>query len=102
MPPPILVLRRNTRSLTRSSSTADWRTTATTIAGIASVLLVAIGLIYTNDANRKQQQLSLDQKQSALQGQIADRFAAAIDQLGQEDQPSNSKLSVRLGGIYGL
>jgi len=64
----------------------DRRTTATTIAGIVSVLLVAAGLFYTNDANRKQQQLGLDQQKLALQGQVADRFTAAIDQLGQEDE----------------
>ncbi|MFF5296528.1 pentapeptide repeat-containing protein [Paractinoplanes globisporus] len=33
------------------------------------------------------------------QGQIADRFTAAIDQLGQEGK---DKLSIRLGGVYAL
>jgi hypothetical protein len=83
-------------------SKSDWRTTATTIAGIVSVLLVAAGLFYTSDANRKQQQLGLDQQKLALQGQVADRFTAAIDQLGQEDQKTQDKLSIRLGGIYAL
>lgn len=77
----------------------DWRATATTLAGILSVLLVAAGLFYTNQANRKQQQLGLDQQKLALQGQAADRFTAAIDQLGQE---GNDKLSIRLGGVYSL
>jgi len=80
----------------------DWRTTATTVAGLVSVLLVAAGLFYTNDANRKQQQLGLDQQKLALQGQVADRFTAAIDQLGQEDNKKQDKLSIRLGGLYGL
>jgi pentapeptide repeat protein len=73
------------------------------------VLLVAAGLFYTNDANRKQQQLgvdqqklAVDQQKLALQGQVADRFTAAIDQLGQEDQTKQDKLSIRLGGIYAL
>ncbi|WP_436528546.1 pentapeptide repeat-containing protein [Actinoplanes sp. HUAS TT8] len=66
------------------------------------MLLVAAGLFYTNDANRKQQQLGLEQQKLALQGQIADRFTAAIDQLGQEDQKKQDKLSIRLGGIYAL
>jgi uncharacterized protein YjbI with pentapeptide repeats len=64
-----------------------------------SVLLVALGLFYTNAANREQQKLSREQQYLALQGQVADRFSAAIDQLGQE---GNDKLSIRLGGIYGL
>jgi hypothetical protein len=62
------------------------------LAGIVSVLLVAAGLFYTNAANREQQRLSVE-------GQTADRFTAAIDQLGQE---GTDKLSIRLGGIYGL
>jgi len=74
---------------------SDWRTTATTLAGIVSVLLVAAGLFYTNEANRQQQRL-------AVQGQVADRFSAAIDHLGEEDQPHDDKLSIRLGGIYAL
>jgi hypothetical protein len=57
-----------------------------------SVLLVAAGLFYTNQANRQQRALE-------TQAQVAERFSAAIDQLGQEGV---SKLSIRLGGIYGL
>ena len=72
----------------------------TTIGGILSVLLVAAGLFYTNDANRNQQKLGLEQQKLALQGQVADRFTAAIDQLGQEDGKRQDKLSLRLGGIY--
>ena len=70
----------------------DWRATAGAIGGLASVLLVAAGLFYTNDANRNQQELT-------LQGQIAVRFSTAINQLGQEQ---DDKLSVRLGGVYAL
>lgn len=53
------------------------------------MLLVAAGLFYTNQANRKQQEL-------AERGQVTERFTKAIDQLGSE------KLDVRLGGIYAL
>jgi len=66
---------------------------------MVSVLLVAAGLFYTNDANRKQQQLGLDQQKLALQEQVSTRFTAAIDHLGQEGP---DKLSVRLGGVYAL
>jgi hypothetical protein len=61
----------------------------TTLAGIASVLLVAVGIFYTNDANRSQQAL-------AERGQVTERFTRAIDQLGSD------KVEVRLGAIYGL
>ncbi|WP_199512200.1 pentapeptide repeat-containing protein [Nucisporomicrobium flavum] len=37
-----------------------------------------------------------------MQGQVADRFTAAFDQLGQEDDKKQDKLSIRLGGIYAL
>ncbi|MFG3685460.1 pentapeptide repeat-containing protein [Micromonospora sp. NPDC047740] len=67
----------------------DWKQTATTLASILSVLLVAAGLFYTNEANRKQQEL-------AERGQVTDRFTRAIEQLGSD------KLDVRLGGIYAL
>jgi hypothetical protein len=80
----------------------DWRATAAAIGGIFSVLLVAAGLFYTNDANRKQQKLSLGQFQVALQGQAADRFSKATDQLGQEGGGAGSRLFIRLGGIYSL
>ncbi|OJF12999.1 pentapeptide repeat-containing protein [Couchioplanes caeruleus] len=64
-----------------------------------SVLLVAAGLFYTNQANREQQRLAVQQQQLAVQQQVADRFARAVDQLGQEGA---GKLSIRLGGIYSL
>ena len=47
--------------------TADWRITATTLAGIVSVLLVAAGLFYTNQANREQQKLGIQQQELNLQ-----------------------------------
>lgn len=67
----------------------DWPQIGATLTSIASVLLVALGLFYTNDQNRKQQEL-------AERGQVTERFTKAIDQLGSD------KLDVRLGGIYGL
>jgi len=67
-----------------------------------SVLLVAAGLFYTDRANRHQQALAVEQQNLAVQGQIADRFTAAIDQLGQEDEKGASRLSIRLGGIFAL
>jgi uncharacterized protein YjbI with pentapeptide repeats len=75
----------------------------TAIGGLVSVLLVAVGLYLTNDFNRDQYALQQDsnerQQELALNGQRADRFVKAIDQLGQE---GNDKLGIRLGGIYAL
>src|SRR4051812_29052896 len=48
-----------------AANKADWRTTATAVGGIVSVLLVAVGLFYTNNANREQQRLGLDQQKLA-------------------------------------
>lgn len=81
---------------------ADWPQTLTALAGIASVLLVAASLLYTNNANRKQQQAARDQIKISEQQQITDRFGKAVEQLGQEDQPGQARLSIRLGGIYAL
>jgi DNA-binding beta-propeller fold protein YncE len=59
----------------------------------ASAVLVAYySLKSTADAGHEQARLS-------LQGQISDRFTAAIDQIGQEGA---GKIAVRLGGIYAL
>lgn len=77
----------------------DWRGTATAVAGIVSVLLVAAGLFYTNQANRAEQQANRRQQDATLQGQAADRYTAAIDQLGTE---GTDALSIRLGAIYAL
>jgi uncharacterized protein YjbI with pentapeptide repeats len=77
----------------------DWPQTLTAFAGIVSVLLVAAGLIYTNDANRKQQQATQNQTKITEQGQLTDRFSKAVEQLGQEGP---DKLGIRLGGIYAL
>lgn len=40
--------------------------------------------------------------QLAKEGQVTDRFAKAIEQLGAVDGSGNKKLEVRLGGIYAL
>ena len=70
----------------------DWRQSATAIAGILSVLLVAAGLFYSNEASRKQQDLT-------AQGQISEQFRNTIDQLGQE---GDDKIGTRLGAIFVL
>ncbi|WP_433363050.1 pentapeptide repeat-containing protein [Actinoplanes sp. CA-142083] len=81
----------------------DWWQRGAAIGGLVSVLLVAVGLYLTNSFNRDQLSLqrktTQEQQDLALKGQRADRFVAAVDQLGQEGA---DKLGVRLGGIYAL
>jgi hypothetical protein len=56
----------------------DWRQTLTSVAGIVSVLLVAAGLFYTNEANRKQQEANQAQQALAERGQVTERLAARL------------------------
>ncbi|WP_189171532.1 hypothetical protein [Pilimelia anulata] len=62
------------------------------VGSILSVLVVAIGLYVTNEANRRQLDV-------ALQGQLTDRFTRAVEQLGQAGA---AKIDVRLGAVYAL
>ncbi|MFY1680676.1 pentapeptide repeat-containing protein [Micromonospora sp. WMMD730] len=69
------------------------------IGSILSVLLVAIGLYSTNEANRQTSEANREQQRLTEQGQITDRFTKAVEQLGQ---PGPEKVDVRLGAIYAL
>jgi hypothetical protein len=70
----------------------------TSIAAVAALLFTAQSLAYTADATRAtRDELKLNER-----GQVTDRFGKAIDQLGQEDADGQSRLSIRLGGIYAL
>ena len=79
-----------------SSRQPGWLRNVTPAVSIASVLLVAVGLILTAAANRDANKASLAQQRLTEQGQITERFGRAIDQLGSH------KRDVRLGGIYSL
>jgi hypothetical protein len=45
---------------------------------------------------------TLEQLQLTREGQIAERFTSAIDQLGAKDDKGNPQREIRLGGIYAL
>jgi hypothetical protein len=62
------------------------------------VLFTARSLDYTAEATRA----TRDGLRLSEQGQVTDRFARAVEQLGQEDEQGRSRLSIRLGGIYAL
>ncbi|GID93612.1 hypothetical protein Adi01nite_30240 [Amorphoplanes digitatis] len=88
-------LRRPRPERTRADRWQRW----TNIGGLISVLLVGIGLYITGSFNREQAEATRRQLEIAVQGQQAERFVKAIDQLGQEGK---DKISIRLGGIYAL
>jgi hypothetical protein len=67
----------------------------TALTAVAALLFTARSLSYTADATRA----TRDQIDLTAQGQIADRFNRAIDQLGQTGP---DRLGIRLGGIYSL
>lgn len=72
---------------------------ATTIAAIGALVVSALGIIFTarsvdvaaDSATANREQVNL-----LRQGQVADRFARAVDQLGSEE------INVRFGAIYSL
>lgn len=82
------------------SSRRDWANMVLALAAILTVLVTVITFAITtnntNAANRDANQANLAQQRLTAQGQITDRYTAAVDQLGS-DQPE-----VRLGGIYAL
>jgi hypothetical protein len=76
----------------RSAPTAkgrDWTQIATSIGAIGALALTAVSLYLTTRENAHQDNI-------AEQGQITNRYTAAIDQLDSNTQ------DIRLGGIYAL
>ena len=67
----------------------------TALTAVAALLFTARSLDLTAEATKA----TRDQVNLAAQGQVAERFSQAIDQLGQAGP---DKLSIRLGGIYSL
>lgn len=77
------------------------RTLATILGGV--VLLAGFFATWRN-IKLAQESLTVSQKALAIsqEGQITDRFAKAIEQLGAVDAKGEKRLEVRLGGIYAL
>ncbi|MBQ1030389.1 pentapeptide repeat-containing protein [Micromonospora sp. C97] len=72
---------------------------ATTIAAIGALLVSGIGIIFTArsvDVAAESAAANREQVNLLRQGQIADRFARAVDQLGSDE------INVRFGAIYSL
>ncbi|MFI6230209.1 pentapeptide repeat-containing protein [Micromonospora echinospora] len=66
---------------------------------VVSVLVLAVGLYLTYRANQETSSANREQHRLTAEGQITERFATAIEQLGE---PGKDKIDVRLGGIYSL
>jgi hypothetical protein len=77
----------------------NWPQIVTAAVALLSVLAVLVTLENTIDATREQIDATRKQQELAEQGQNADRFSRAIDQIGQAGK---DKLYIRLGGIYAL
>lgn len=84
----------NSRPVRAAPSIArrDWSNVVSSLAAAFTVLVAVAAMLYTNNANRTQNQLN-------EQGQITQRFATAVEQLGR---PGPEGIDVRLGAIYAL
>lgn len=69
------------------------------IGNLVSVVVLAVGLFLTYQANQETSSANREQQRLTEQGQVTDRFAKAIEQLGQSGP---EKIDVRLGAIYAL
>lgn len=77
----------------------DWLKSAGSLSGLVVGLVAVIGLIFTaqtTQQGKSQTQASQQQVQINQQGQLIDRYNAAIANLGSPD------IDIRLVGIYGL
>lgn len=67
----------------------DWSQMLTTLIALGALVFTGVSVMQTGRQNTQQDDL-------AAQGQITDRYTAAVDQIG------SPTLDVRLGGIYAL
>lgn len=82
---------RDRRSAPRSDARPrrDWSQMLTTLIALGALVFTGVSVWQTGRQNGQQNNLT-------LQGQITDRYTAAVDQIG------STTLDVRLGGIYAL
>jgi len=92
---------RDLRQDERFRGRLDVRTNVIQIAAPIALLLTFMIAILQWQSNQQQ---SADQQSLTQRGQMADRFAKAIDQLGSIDPQgqADNNVDIRLGGIYDL
>lgn len=80
--------------------TLDWarrfELVSVVVAALLSPLIAGIGIWYSNSQIREQLEISGEELRLSREGQVTDRYAKAVDNLGDDSSEA------RLGGIYAL
>ncbi|MFG3551018.1 pentapeptide repeat-containing protein [Streptomyces sp. NPDC047725] len=74
----------------------DWARRIELIAVLVAAVVSVVGLLYSNSQVRDQLKVSRQELGVTQEGQITDRYTAAVENLGDD------AMDVRLGGIYAL
>ncbi|MFJ3439211.1 pentapeptide repeat-containing protein [Streptomyces cyaneofuscatus] len=74
----------------------DWARRIELITVVVAAVVAVAGLWYSNVQTKQANEQARDDRALAKEGQITDRYTAAVGNLGED------KMDVRLGGIYAL
>lgn len=74
----------------------DWARRIELVSVLVASLVAVAGLWYSNVQNRQANENARQDRALGREGQITDRYSAAVSSLGED------KLQVRLGGLYAL
>ncbi|WP_326681055.1 pentapeptide repeat-containing protein [Streptomyces sp. NBC_01237] len=74
----------------------DWARRIELFTVVVAAVVAVVGLWYSNVQTRQANEQARDDRALAKEGQITDRYTAAVGNLGED------KMDVRLGGIYAL
>ncbi|MYT81269.1 hypothetical protein YW3DRAFT_07423, partial [Streptomyces sp. MnatMP-M77] len=74
----------------------DWARRIELVTVVVAAVVAVVGLWYSNVQARQANEQAREDRALAKEGQITDRYTAAVGNLGED------KMDVRLGGIYAL
>ncbi|MFF7253683.1 hypothetical protein [Streptomyces microflavus] len=74
----------------------DWARRIELVTVVVAAMVAVVGLWYSNVQTRQAIEQAREDRALAKEGQITDRYTAAVGNLGED------KMDVRLGGIYAL
>ncbi|MFH8379295.1 pentapeptide repeat-containing protein [Streptomyces cyaneofuscatus] len=74
----------------------DWARRIELVTVVVAAVVAVVGLWYSNVQTRQTNEQAREDRALAKEGQITDRYTAAVGNLGED------KMDVRLGGIYAL
>ncbi|MGY3676455.1 pentapeptide repeat-containing protein [Streptomyces sp. TE33382] len=74
----------------------DWARRIELFTVVVAAVVAVVGLWYSNVQTRQANEQARDDRALAKEGQITDRYTAAVGNLGED------KVDVRLGGVYAL